>query len=162
MKAVLVSIAVTVFAIIFLSLFVRPSSAQEKSSQYPHEQVTIETASGQKHFFDMEIAKTAEQRERGLMFRRSMPKDSGMMFIFWPPETVVFWMKNTHMPLDMLFVRADGAIVKIVSNAKPLDLSIQSSNENVIAVIELNGGEAQRRSIKPGDKVLAKVLMERH
>ncbi len=92
------------------------------------------------------------------MFRRSMPSDAGMLFI-WPADQIVMmWMKNTYVALDMLYVRHDGTIAKIITNAVPLDLTPLSSDEPVRAVIELNAGEATRRGLKPGDKVTSPAL----
>ncbi len=104
----------------------------------------------------MEIATTSAQRERGLMFRQSMPKDAGMLFLFDPPEPAAFWMKNTYIPLDILFIRADGTIAKIKEGAMPFDLMPVDSAGPVKYVIELNGGEARvgglRRGIKSARK----------
>ncbi len=112
----------------------------------------IARAEGAVEVFNVEVAETQEQLERGLMFRRSMPRDAGMIFVM-PPQVAGFWMKNTVIPLDMLFVGDDGRILKIVANTKPLDTTKISSDVPVAGVIEINAGEAARRGIAVGDRV---------
>ncbi len=153
-KAALPPIAAA-FIVLFISVPAALSAAGQPSD-LPREQIVIECADGQKHIFDMEIATTSAQRERGLMFRQSMPKDAGMLFLFDPPEPAAFWMKNTYIPLDILFIRADGTIAKIKEGAMPFDLMPVDSAGPVKYVIELNGGEAARRRIKAGDKIRSK------
>jgi len=152
-------VALPPIAAAFIVLFISVPAAfaaAGKPSGLPRERIVIECADGQKHIFEMEIATTAAQRERGLMFRQSMPKDAGMLFLFDPPEPAAFWMKNTYIPLDILFIRADGTIAKIKESAIPLDLTPVDSAGSVKYVIELNGGEAARRRIKAGDKIRSK------
>ena len=84
------------------------------------------------------------------MFRRSLAPDRGMIFPYQPPQEVAFWMKNTLIPLDMLFIRGDGTIVRIAT-AKPLDLTPVSSGEPISAVLEIAGGRAAELGIKEGD-----------
>jgi uncharacterized membrane protein (UPF0127 family) len=97
-----------------------------------------------------EVAATPEQQERGLMFRRSLRPDRGMIFPYDPPQDVSFWMKNTIIPLDIVFIRSDGTIVRI-THAKALDLSPLPSGEPVAAVLEIRGGRAAELGIKEGD-----------
>ena len=86
------------------------------------------------------------------MFYRSLGADQGMIFPYDPPQNVAFWMKNTLIPLDMVFIRADGTIARIVT-AKPLDLSSVPAGEPVAAVLEIRGGRASELGIREGDKV---------
>jgi uncharacterized membrane protein (UPF0127 family) len=113
--------------------------------------LTIRSASGE-HRFAAEVAATPEQQERGLMFRRELAPDHGMIFPYGPPQTVGFWMKNTLIPLDMLFIRADGTIARIAT-ATPLSLDTVGSGEPVAAVLEIRGGRAAELGIRAGDRV---------
>jgi uncharacterized membrane protein (UPF0127 family) len=101
--------------------------------------------------FNVELALTALQKQQGLMNRTSMPKDSGMLFIFNDEQERGFWMKNTLIPLDMIFIKRDGRIHHIHDNAIPHDLTSVKSKGPVIAVLEINGGLAKEMGIKPGD-----------
>jgi uncharacterized membrane protein (UPF0127 family) len=116
-------------------------------------ELTIETASG-KQRFTVEEAKTDAQMEQGLMYRRSMPPNAGMLFEYQRPQIMIFWMKNTLIPLDMLFIAADGTIADIHERAVPLLLDPINSAVAVQAVLELNGGTVARLGIKRGDRVL--------
>lgn len=113
----------------------------------------IATAQGSTHTFNIEAAKTDQERMQGLMYRQSMPADQGMIFDFKENQPVTMWMKNTYIPLDMLFIRADGVIARIAANTEPLSTRTISSGEPVLAVLELNGGVTARLGIKPGDRV---------
>ena len=103
--------------------------------------------------FEVEVAKNPKEQALGLMFRDNIPQGTGMLFVFMPPQEVSFWMKGTEVPLDMLFIRLDGTIGKIKSNAKPHDLVPISSGEPVVGVLEIGGGEAERLGIKVGDRL---------
>jgi uncharacterized membrane protein (UPF0127 family) len=115
-------------------------------------ELTIETSSG-KHRFTIEEAKTEAQMEQGLMYRRSMAPDAGMLFEYQRPQIVTFWMKNTLIPLDMVFIAADGTIADIHERAVPLLLDPINSAVPVLGVLELNGGTVARLGIKRGDRV---------
>ena len=103
--------------------------------------------------FNVEVARTPSQQEVGLMFRRSLPKDQGMLFIYPYQSIVKMWMKNTFIPLDMVFINSEGIVKKIVERTVPLSLNVISSEEKVIAVLELNGGTSNRIGLKRGDLV---------
>jgi uncharacterized membrane protein (UPF0127 family) len=103
--------------------------------------------------FQVELATTEEARARGLMFRKSMAPNAGMLFFYPAEQPVAFWMKNTLIPLDMLFIKANGNIVHIAANAVPEDETPIPSNEPVLAVLEINGGTAAALGIKEGDRV---------
>jgi uncharacterized membrane protein (UPF0127 family) len=113
--------------------------------------LTIRSATGV-HQFTVQIAATEQEQEQGLMFYRSLAPDQGMIFPYDPPADVSFWMKNTLIPLDMVFIRADGTIARIAT-AKPLDLSPVPAGEPVAAVLEIAGGRAAQLGIREGDKV---------
>lgn len=114
--------------------------------------LTIDSA-GRQLRFTVEVARTSEEQATGLMNRQSLAPDRGMVFPFHQPQVASFWMKNTLIPLDMIFVRSDGSIANIEANTVPLSLQPVYSTEPVVAVLELAGGRAAELGIKPGDKV---------
>ena len=103
--------------------------------------------------FVVELAKTPEQRQKGLMGRSSLKAQSGMLFLYESPRHVSFWMKNTLIGLDVIFLSSNGKILKIYHNAKPESLEIMSSGENVSAVLEINGNLAKTIKLEIGDCV---------
>ncbi len=119
---------------------------------YDKGDIVIDTKQGPQHF-SVEIARTEAAKEQGLMYRPSMAADAGMIFIYDQPLIANFWMKNTLIPLDMLFVGADGHIVNIAKRAVPMSEAVVSSTAPVEVIVELNGGTADRLDIEPGDRV---------
>ncbi|WP_439575294.1 DUF192 domain-containing protein [Phreatobacter sp.] len=120
----------------------------------PLTQLTIVTRAGARHPFQLELADTPEKRSRGLMFRRSLPDGQGMLFEFGARETeVTMWMKNTYIPLDMIFIRANGVIRNIAENTTPLSEAIVASDGPVKGVLEVIAGTSRRLGIAPGDRV---------
>lgn len=117
------------------------------------ERLSIVTQGGQRHAFEVEVARNDSDRAQGLMFRRSMAPDHGMLFDFGKVEPVSMWMQNTYLPLDMLFIRADGTIERIAANTEPLSTRTIPSGGPVLGVLELNAGTAARLGIKAGDRV---------
>ncbi|WP_299321272.1 DUF192 domain-containing protein [Parasphingopyxis sp.] len=115
-------------------------------------QVTVRSATGD-HLFDVETAITPEEQRRGLMFRESLPENGGMIFPFEFPRLASFWMRNTMIPLDMIFIRADGVITNIARETEPYTLDSYYSTEPVIAVLEIDGGRAAELGIDAGDYV---------
>ena len=113
--------------------------------------VTITSSSGT-HRFIAEVARSAEEQQRGMMFRESVAPDRGMIFPYNPPQDTSFWMENTLIPLDMIFIRADGTIARIAT-ARPLSQDLVPSGEPVAAVLEIAGGRSAQLGIKAGDKV---------
>ena len=114
----------------------------------------LEIRSGtQTNTFDIWLAETPEQQEQGLMFVRDLPESRGMLFLSEEPRVFHMWMKNTYIPLDMVFIAKDGRIAKIAERTTPHSLDIISSDVKVAAILELKGGEAARRSLHVGDKV---------
>ncbi len=113
--------------------------------------VKVITAHGERKFM-VEIARTDAEQARGLMFRKHLDADKGMIFPMKPPHPVAFWMENTLIPLDIIFISPDGRIESIKANARPLDTTPLPSGGSVSAVLEVAGGTALRMGIKPGDK----------
>jgi uncharacterized membrane protein (UPF0127 family) len=114
--------------------------------------LTVRSATGE-HRFTVEVAATPEQQTQGLMYRRSLAGDRGMVFPYDPPQAVGFWMKNTLIPLDIIFIRADGRIARIAANTTPLSLAPVMSGEAVATVLEIRGGRAAELGIREGDLV---------
>jgi len=118
------------------------------------EQVPLTILShGKAHRFTVEVARTGDEQAMGLMNRASLDPNRGMIFPFDPPRQASFWMKNTLIPLDMIFVRADGSIANIAANTVPLSLEPVSSDGEVVAVLEIAGGRSAELGVQPGDKV---------
>jgi uncharacterized membrane protein (UPF0127 family) len=117
------------------------------------EPLTIVGKDGARRSFQVEVARNEAERAQGLMYRRSMAADHGMLFDFGRVEQVAMWMQNTYLPLDMLFIRADGTIARIAANTEPLSTRTIPSGEPVLGVLELNAGTASRMGIKPGDRI---------
>jgi len=105
------------------------------------------------HAFTVELAVTEDQREHGLMFRRELPEGRGMLFKFEPDQVVSMWMHNTYIPLDMIFIRGDGRIVRIAENTTPQSDRIISSGSPARGVLEVIGGTARKLGLAPGDHV---------
>jgi hypothetical protein len=133
--------------------FAPVASAQTAALQAQTLEPLSVLASGGRREFQVEVARNDDDRARGLMFRRSLPADRGMLFDFARVEPVSMWMQNTYIPLDMLFIRADGTVARVAENAEPLSTRTIPSGEPVLAVLELLGGTAARLGIKAGDRV---------
>jgi uncharacterized protein len=117
--------------------------------------LAIDTSNNKRLEFEVEFAMTPDQIARGLMFRKSLADDRGMLFDFGPPHRVAMWMHNTYIPLDMLFIRGDGRISQIAANTVPLSDKDIVSNDPVRAVLELRGGiTTSQLGIRPGDRVV--------
>lgn len=110
------------------------------------------------HEFQVELAETPDARAQGLMHRRSMAPDAGMLFDFKRSEQVHFWMKNTYISLDMVFIRADGTVARIEHAATPLSTDVVPSGEPVQFVLEVIAGTAKRIGLKPGDRVMHSLI----
>lgn len=104
-------------------------------------------------FFSVEMATTEEEKTTGLMFRKELPDGKGMLFDFSPEQQVSMWMKNTFISLDMIFIRADGRILRIAENTEPQSTSIISSGGLAKGVLEVAAGTAKKYGIRPGDRV---------
>lgn len=132
-----------------------PATAQQPGERpdFATAPLAILTADGARHAFTVEVADTREKRAFGLMFVRELAPDRGMLFDYKRPQRVSMWMKNTYIPLDMLFIEADGTIESIIERTTPHSLSPRASKGRVRAVLELPGGTAERLGIAPGDRV---------
>ena len=119
--------------------------------------LSIVTAKGPTAFH-VEMAISPTQQAQGLMYRRSMSADAGMLFVYHRPQPASFWMKNTFIPLDMIFIGADGRIVNIRQRTVPQSLTPVRSRGDVLAVLELNGGTSSRLGIKAGDEVRHEIF----
>ncbi len=130
----------------------QPLNVQQRVT-FPTGELTIESG-GQRHKFTIELADTDERRTLGLMYRTSMAADAGMLFDFKMDQPVTMWMRNTRLPLDMLFITREGRIANIAQRTVPFSETSIYSSGPVRAVLELNGGTAERLGLKPGDRVL--------
>jgi len=115
--------------------------------------LVLKTETGD-HNFTIEVATTREEQALGLMFRRSLPENAGMLFIYQQPQPAAMWMKNTLIPLDMVFISPDGRVLRIETNTEPFSTVVIPSEGTVSAVLELNAGQADRIGLKRGDKVV--------
>jgi len=137
----------------FLALLLAlPATAQEQVT-FERTELAIVTANGTRHQFKADWAKSWPQKARGLMFRKELPLDHGMLLDYDPPQPASIWMKNTLIGLDIVFIRADGTIESIFAGAKPHDETSMPSKGAVRAVLELNAGVTRLLGIQPGDKV---------
>lgn len=118
----------------------------------PPQGVLIDAADGEERFFT-EVVRRSSERQRGLMFRNMMLPEWGMLFVFERDEERSFWMRNTYIPLDMVFIRDDGVIDSIVENAEPETLTSRLSDGPARFVLELNGGAAADYGVQPGQRV---------
>jgi hypothetical protein len=141
----------------WLAAGVSAPAAEAQLQNFPTSSLTIVSATG-RHRFAVEVAETPEQMMQGLMFRREMAPNAGMLFDYKQPIVATMWMRNTLIPLDMLFVDAQGRIVNIHERAVPQTDDVIAAAAPVRAVIELNGGTAARLGIKPGDRVLSTIF----
>jgi hypothetical protein len=137
---------------------VAPTSAQIKLQSFQRDVLSIETADGRRHRLEVELALTDEQHAQGLMYRRSLAEDAGMLFLYRGAGILSMWMKNTPIPLDMMFIAPDGRIVDIAERAVPYSLETISARFAASAVLEVRGGTVSRLGIQPGDRVLHRAF----
>lgn len=135
----------------------KPPSTDPSAEDYvlpplPHAKVTLNDVYGGQHVVDVEVAATDVSRERGLMWRKELAPGKGMLFIFTESRVNNFWMRNTLIPLDMLFISESGEVVGIVRNAEPRTLSGRSVNRPSKYVLEVPGGWTEKVGIEPGAK----------
>jgi hypothetical protein len=129
---------------------------------WPAGKQTLEIASKSGvHVFSVEIADNDAERAKGLMYRKELPEGQGMLFDFHREQEVSFWMQNTYIPLDMVFIRADGRILRIAENTEPLSTKLIPSGGPVRAVLEVIGGTTQKLGIAPGDRVASPIFKAR-
>jgi len=152
-------------ALALLLLAGAPAQAQDQAQDQvrgqpqslPTEPLAIHTRHGWVRF-TVEVADTDETREIGLMFRKSLAPDRGMLFDFHAAQPVAFWMKNTVIPLDMLFIAADGRVVSIARHATPLSETPIPSGGPVLGVLEIPGDRAEALGVRPGDRVRERIF----
>jgi uncharacterized membrane protein (UPF0127 family) len=154
-----------VFAAAVLLVCLVPGAAAAETSEPvpvagPTQPLKI-SSSGRVHSFAVEMAQTDEQRSRGLMYRKSLPAGRGMLFDFKQEQPVAFWMKNTYVSLDMIFIRADGTILNIAENTEPLSEKMVPAAGPVRGVLEVVAGTTSKLGIKPGDKVAHPIFSGR-
>jgi len=143
--------ALALFGLLLATGPVRPADLQ-----------TVEIASKNGvHAFSVEMAENEADRAKGLMYRKELPEGKGMLFDFKRDQEVSFWMQNTYIPLDMLFIRGDGTILRIAENTEPLSTKLVPSGGAVRAVLEVIGGTARKFGIAPGDRVAHPIFSGR-
>ncbi len=150
-----------IFAVIVGFLLAAPPVAAQEPIQFERTELTIVTAAGGRHLFKVDWARSWPQKSRGLMFRKSMPHDAGMLLDYEPPEPAAIWMRNTLIPLDLIFISADGTIESIYLGAKPHDETARPSKGPVRAVLEVNAGVTRLLGIRAGDKVEHPIFKSR-
>jgi uncharacterized membrane protein (UPF0127 family) len=135
-------------------------NAAAPSVSFEETSLTIDAKSG-RFEFQVELAASPEQRSQGLMFREDLAEDRGMLFDFGKPQQASMWMRNTYVPLDMLFIAGDGRITQIAMDTQPLSDAVIASREPVRAVLELRAGVTARLGIEPGDRVVHPLFTQR-
>jgi uncharacterized membrane protein (UPF0127 family) len=147
-------------ASVFAAQYARAQLSDPKGPQpeLPKEKLVIVTRDGKHHVFNVEMAISPEQQEIGLMFRKHIPEDGGMLFDWGGVRQSDMWMRNTVSPLDMLFINADGTIHHIAENTVPYSMATISSGGAVRATLEVAAGTAVRLNIRVGDKVLQRIF----
>jgi len=136
----------------------RPAAVATEGASLARAAVTLRPAGGQPRTLTVEAARTADEQQRGLMFRTDLGPDDGMLFYPYPPDggpprEASFWMKNTPTPLDIVFIRRDGTIARIAENTVPFSEEQVPSGEPVAAVLELKGGRAAELGLSEGDRI---------
>jgi uncharacterized protein len=137
--------------------FLAASSPDQPQAALPTVKVVIDTRNGPVAF-NVEVASDSASQKKGLMFRTKLAPDAGMLFDFHTPSLQVFWMENTPLSLDMLFIRADGTVSTIAADTIPFSEDKIPSSEPVRAVLEIIGGRSSALGIEPGDKVHAAIF----
>lgn len=140
-------------SLLFVGLFVAAGPARAAGQQT----LEIATKSGV-HPFSVELATTEAEREKGLMFRKELPEGQGMLFDFHREQEVGFWMQNTYIPLDMIFIKGDGRILRIAENTEPMSTRVVPSGGPVRFVLEVIAGTARKLGIAPGDRVASPLI----
>jgi uncharacterized membrane protein (UPF0127 family) len=156
--------AFAILAILGLALY-RPVSAQiaplEDLAAFPTGKLEIAEGKKVKHVLEVWLADNPQRQSQGLMFVRALPALRGMLFVHPGPQPISMWMKNTYIPLDMVFIDARGLIQQIVEQTKPHSLEIIRAREPALAVLEIAGGEAKKLGLHPGQRVIHPALPAR-
>jgi uncharacterized membrane protein (UPF0127 family) len=140
---------VWIIAVAAVTLFAFAAPRTQAASVQPLEIVTKNGV----QVFSVEMATTEQEKETGLMYRKELADGKGMLFDFSPEQEVSMWMKNTYIPLDMIFIRSDGRILRIAENTEPLSTKIIASGGLAKGVLEVIAGTAKKYGIEPGDRV---------
>lgn len=125
---------------------------------FSRDSLVLRTQDNREYAFTVELARTPEEQAYGLMYVRDLPESTGMLFLFPDDQTLSFWMKNTYVPLDMVFLARDGRIINIAANTPPLSLDPVRSTAPGRAVLEIKGGMAEKLGLRPGDRVIYQSL----
>ncbi len=152
-RFVALALILAVFAGIAPRAALAQSQALEDLARFPQDTLAIKSKRTT-HVFQIWIADTPQRKSQGLMFVRGLAADRGMLFVHDAPRVASMWMKNTYIPLDMVFISANGKVAEIHANTTPHSLELVTSRKPVLAVLELAAGEAARRGIQPGDRVI--------
>jgi len=147
------------FLMLFLGLGLgaAAATAEDPNPVGPREALVVISAKST-HAFQVEVVRREADRNRGLMFRENMADGHGMLFDYDPPQDVSFWMKNTYIPLDIIFIDAKGRIIRIAENTVPFDLTPVPSGGVVRGVLEINGGLSRKLGIRAGDRVRHRIF----
>ena len=137
--------------LVIVSLFLMYNLGEVSASM--KSELSIITSNGSKHNFLVEVARTEEEKKIGLMFRKTLAKNAGMLFLYKREALRLMWMKNTFIPLDILFIDKEGVIKRVVKRTVPHSLATISSRQSVLAVLELRGGVTSSLDIKKGDRI---------
>ena len=137
--------------LVIVSLFLMYNLGEVSASM--KSELSIITSNGSKHNFLVEVARTEEEKKIGLMFRKTLSKNAGMLFLYKREALRLMWMKNTFIPLDILFIDKNGVIKRVVKRSIPHSLATISSRQSVLAVLELRGGITSSLEIKKGDRI---------
>ena len=137
--------------LVIVSLFLMYNLCEVSASA--KSELSIITSNGSKHNFLVEVARTEEEKKIGLMFRKTLAKNAGMLFLYKREALRLMWMKNTFIPLDILFIDKKGVIKRVVKRTIPHSLATISSRQSVLAVLELRGGITSSLEIKQGDRI---------
>lgn len=140
-------------AMLALSMASLLPASSAVARELKHEQAVLVTETG-KYVFDVEIADRDDTRARGLMFRTSLGPREGMLFVYDAEQHISMWMRNTYIPLDMIFIARDGTVRRIEENTETFSERVIESGGRVLAVLEVNAGTAAALKLKPGDKVM--------
>lgn len=133
--------------VVSLEMALLPADAMRRGK------LTLQTAKGA-HAIDIGVAETPAEQQMGLKFCKTVPENTGMLFVYPGPQEVTMWMKDTYVSLDMVFVKADGEVHRIEAHTEPFSQTTISSRGDVVAVLELVAGSAERLGLKPGDSVV--------
>ncbi len=141
------------FAAFYLEIYADVNQSSASQITFKQDRLAIRTSTSDQHF-TIEIAESPQQLRFGLMFRKTLPRDHGMLFLWTKDKSISMWMKNTLIPLDLIFIDSHGRIVNIATNTTPESTDLIPAGQPVRAVLELAGGTTEQQGIKVGDRVI--------